>query len=455
MDLTEKILVNGMKLKGSTRTCHLCGRSGGLTKKCAGCRKTGCYFHPTCARQAGFTVKPIVEFGKSYMVGCIEHSETVHSLRARIENLVVEETYRLKTVENPDDPSMTYTDAAQLLSWSVQIMRTLGWAWRWEEWWVEKNYRWECYLPYLNEDAGETPDDYTDEEKRVFHSTEASRRADSRDCRLVDFSAALRNRNYDTPGGYDNDSLCRALKAILDKKSIVGPLKDFEKQILMEWLPRAYRSESKNLGFGENKMEIGDAEFCYFGGERCPKFELGDRPLPGKIRPGVTSEPLTTSRSAGCIHRRETSKKAATTSAQPLPGKKVPGNGPRSRPEDAPAKHVQNDTDSRSQRRKRRAQEQDETPNESIPVAATDQNGQSPKKRATHEERQAAPKGTPLVANLSQAIVQGIKGNSRDKDHSNEKQHSNGHRDLGNVCSKANMTKWMTGQVSWMICSKK
>ena len=317
---------DGTQFTGQNTPCHLCGRNEGLKIKCHACKRNGCYFHPTCARQAGFSVKATQEYGKSFRVACLEHSSTEHNLRARIENLLVEEEHRKKT---SDTTSLSYKNAAHYLSLAIQIVRALGWAWRWEEWWVKHNYRWEAYLPYLDDEPGKTPDDYTDEEKRVFESTAASRRDDSRDCRLVDFSAALRNRSYDLPDGFDSASLQRALGALLDKPSIVGPLKDSEKSFLMVWLSMAYRSKSTNLCFGENKVEIGEAAFCYYGSQRSPKFELGDRPLPGKLGLECTRNLLSPPLALRAI--AEKANEIISTGGQGE-GIRLPAGGPRALP---------------------------------------------------------------------------------------------------------------------------
>lgn len=288
--------------RGESGPCDLCGRKDGIVAKCA---TTGCNrrFHPTCARQAGFTVKDLKTFGgKAYSVLCFEHCQSENNLRAFIEELLYEEVYRMEQTKNrpldADTPPRTYKEAGQLLSLSVRVMRVLGWAWRWEDWWVQSDYFWEPYLPFMKE--GQTEEDYSDEVKRVVHSTEEVRRKEADESRLADFSVALRNRAYDTPDGCDDAALSRALRSLLDKCSIVGPLKNSEKDLLMEWLPRAYRSQTKDLGFGKDKTQIGNARFCYYK-DGSPKFELCDREIPGHDEPAckLQSEPI------GCGRKRE------------------------------------------------------------------------------------------------------------------------------------------------------
>ena len=412
VDLTKKLLSDGKKFRNPNRLCHLCGRSEGLKKKCHACKKNGCYFHPTCARQAGFTVKSTNLYGKSFTVACLQHSSTEHNLRARIENMVVEEEHRKKTSESS---SLSYADSEKYLGFAVQILRALGWAWRWEEWWIKHNYRWEAYLPYLGDEEGKTADDYTDEEKRIFDSTVASRRNDSGDCRLMDFSAALRNRSYDLPGGgCDNVSLVRALRAVLDKPSIVGPLKDSEKEFLMLWLPMAYRSESKKLCFGENKVEIGDAKFCYFGSQRSPKFELGDRPLPGKPRLEYASE-LFGSPAAAILAPRAIPERTLEILSSDGQDDVVSDN--------RLALHTQKDTVKKTSKRKRKSTETKAAESDGQPAATSDQRGGIQKKKA----RRVLTKDSPKVTSSSRAIARctSTKGDSVGEGNSNAKEQSN------------------------------
>jgi hypothetical protein len=252
------------------------------------CRVRGCksglgkngrhYFHPTCARQAGFTVEGDKE---CFSLACFIHSETKNNFRAKLEDLLdVEVSSFSKGGTSKPDLSMTYPDASLTLYHALEVMRILGWAWRWAEWWVEENFNWEPFLPQLQD--GLTEEDFTDEEKKIVHSTRESRCADARRCRLAALGAALRNRNYDTADGFDNASLAQALRAVLRTKSLVGPMTDAEVDFCVEWLSRAYRSKDKLLGFGEDKIEIGNAEWCYHKSDKSPKFELGGRPLPGE-----------------------------------------------------------------------------------------------------------------------------------------------------------------------------
>jgi len=285
VDLTNKILTKGNAFLQNARACALCGNKGGLKREC-GWEKCRLVFHATCARQAGFSVSPGMLGEKTFNVGCMAHSDPEVNLRARIEDLLDVEACRVSSDTSSEGVPLTHDDCSKMLAASIQIMQILGWAWRWEEWWETDYYRWEPFLPHLKE--GESEDDYSDEEKRIIpHNTKRRRQADSKKCQLKELAAALRNRNYDTPDGFDVVSLRRALRTLLETDTVVGPLKDFEKDFLLEWMERAYKSKSRNLGFGDDKVEIGNnsAKFCFdfTGKQKSPKFELGNRPLPGKM----------------------------------------------------------------------------------------------------------------------------------------------------------------------------
>ena len=189
-----------------------------------------------------------------------------------------------KGLANQNAP-MTFSDTSRLLNSSILVMRILGWAWRWSEWWVEHGSNWEPLL-----EAGQNEKQMTKEQLKIVESTRESRRDDARRCRLAALGAALRNRNYDVEdedsiayiGGFDHDSLDRALRAVLSTKSLVGPLEEYEIDFYAEWLGRAYRSKSRLLGFGDDKIEVGNSAFCRHEKDGSPKYELGARPLPGK-----------------------------------------------------------------------------------------------------------------------------------------------------------------------------
>jgi hypothetical protein len=45
----------------------------------------------------------------------------------------------------PDAP-MQWNHAASLMHFATDILRTIGWAWRWTDWWVAEGDNWEPYL---------------------------------------------------------------------------------------------------------------------------------------------------------------------------------------------------------------------------------------------------------------------------------------------------------------------
>ena len=212
-----------------------------------------------------------------YPVKCYSHGDNLHNLRARLEDLVEIEKKRAGKRLGKLDNIMTFAHASRLLNHAILIMRMLGWAWKWAELWVEHGSSWE---PLLEE--GQVESNMTKAQLKIIDSTAESRCDDARKCRLAAFGAALRNRNYDTEDGYDNESLERALRSILHTQSLVGPLRDVEINVLAEWLGRAYRSNSRLLGFGNDKIPVTPVEFSTLHyDDKSPKYELGNRPLPG------------------------------------------------------------------------------------------------------------------------------------------------------------------------------
>ena len=214
-------------------------------------------------------------------VKCYNHGGNDFNLRARLEDLIEIEVKRAgKGFTNQSAP-MTFSDASRLLNASILAMRILGWAWRWSEWWVEHDSNWEPLL-----EPGQNEKKMTKEQLKIVESTRESRKDDARRCRLAAFGAALRNRAYDVEddgfnGGFDYESLERALKAVLNTKSLVGPLNKIEIKFFVEWLGRAYKSRSRLLGFGDDKIEVGPGKWCHHEKDETPKFELGGRSLPG------------------------------------------------------------------------------------------------------------------------------------------------------------------------------
>ena len=124
----------------------------------------------------------------------------------------------------------------------------------------------------------------TKEQLGIVDSTRASRCRDARKCRLAAFGAALRNRAYDCGNEFNSKALERALRAILQTKSLVGPLRDFEIDFFADWLGRAYRSRSRLLHFGVDKNVVSKtSSYCRHLQDDSLKFELGSRPIPGSV----------------------------------------------------------------------------------------------------------------------------------------------------------------------------
>jgi hypothetical protein len=249
-------------------------------------------FHATCARQAGLEVenRPVDDgLGYEFYVKCFRHGSNMYNLRARLEDLIEIEKRRAgKNLEAKDTRAMSFVHAARLLNSSILVMHTLGWAWRWAEWWILYNDSWEPLL-----EPGQKEEHMSNEEKRIVESSPEIRCEDARKCRLAALSVALRNRSFDNMEQGDTVILDRALRSMLHAKSLVGPLEDWEIDFFAEWLGVAYRSKSRLLGFGEDKIEIRPSRGCVFEDiENLPKYELGSRRLPGlqELLPGQVFE---------------------------------------------------------------------------------------------------------------------------------------------------------------------
>lgn len=172
---------------------------------------------------------------------------------------------------------MKFSDASRILNAGIQVMRTLGWAWRWAEWWVDYDSSWEPFL-----EPGQNENKMTKEELKIVDSTRESRCDDARRCRLPAFGAALRNRDYDTAEGFNIVALDRALRAVMRTKSLVGPFEEVEIDFFLEWLGRAYRSKSRLLCLGAHKNQVSEnAQFCIHMADKSPKYVIGERPIPG------------------------------------------------------------------------------------------------------------------------------------------------------------------------------
>ena len=282
---------NGTSHIDGKEMCYLCGRKDKVKASCQepGCRilnlkKNGPYkFHITCARQAGLHVTDEDIKGKDtieFTLKCFHHMRSDLVLRALLEDMIEVERIRAgNDFANAKGP-MSWESASKIFNWGVRVLRSLGWAWRWVDWWVERGDNWEPLL-----EQGQNEMEMTPEELGIIKSTPESRCDDARRCRLAAFGAALRNRDYDKEDGDDQIALARALRAILHTPSLVGPLPKVEIEFFVEWLARAYRSKSQLLGFGADKipvMETFEEGSCVHYKNSQPKFSLGSRSLPGK-----------------------------------------------------------------------------------------------------------------------------------------------------------------------------
>eukprot|EP00934_Nitzschia_sp_Nitz4_P000149 Nitzschia sp. Nitz4//scaffold25_size161228//71935//80159//NITZ4_002431-RA/size161228-augustus-gene-0.113-mRNA-1//1//CDS//3329544589//149//frame0 len=284
VDCSNVAMSNGRGYIRAHTKCGLCGMSSGMKARCAdvNCRarderRQGYYFHISCARQAGYEVQHEDDVDPPFYVHCYVHGGCEYNLRAKLEDLIEVEKRRAgKTFSKAGSP-MAFADGSRILYQAISVLGILGWAWRWAEHWVEYGSSWEPLL-----EPGEKEEDMTKEQLKIVDSTPESRANDARRCRLAAFGAALRNRAYDTEGGFDNESLQRALRAILKTPSLVGPLEKFEVDFFVEWLARAYRTKSPLLGFGDDKIPVAQDGFCVHSSDKTPKYELGNRTLPGK-----------------------------------------------------------------------------------------------------------------------------------------------------------------------------
>jgi hypothetical protein len=265
--------------------CELCGQKGGLKMKCShpNCRQRGhrskpSHAHVTCARQAGFEVDTGTKGGDvSFYIKCFRHVSCEFAFRARLEDMIELEKIRIgKNLE--DSKFMSVSHASRLLNSAIVVMSYLGWAWRWAEWWVEYGSNWEPLL-----EPGQNEKKMSKEQLKIVDTTRESRCSDARRCRLAAFGAALRNRSFDEEKDGPTIMLERALRAVLNTPSLVGPLPDSEIDIFIQWLGMAYRSKSRLLGFGVDKIAVDEnAPSSLHEIDKTQKFILGSRPLPGK-----------------------------------------------------------------------------------------------------------------------------------------------------------------------------
>jgi hypothetical protein len=280
VDASAVVMTHGNGFVLENHPCILCGLNYGARVSCfvKDC-KSG-LMHVTCARAAGFEVAHSDDLG-CFFLKCFHHSENANNLRARLEDMLEVEIGRSKSKKfDKGFLPMSWEHAASLYHSAVGVLRVLGWAWRWADWWVAEGDNWEPLL-----EDGQNEADMTQEELKIIPSTPESRCKDARACRLAAFGAALRNRDYDKVEGGDDQPLERALKAVLSVPSLVGPLKKKEIDFFALWLILAYRSKSPLLGFGDDKIPVSDQEFCLHISDGSPKYDLGSRTLPGLAEP--------------------------------------------------------------------------------------------------------------------------------------------------------------------------
>ena len=166
-------MTHGRGFINEKHTCELCGSKDGMKIQCTEpcCRGWGELrkppsFHATCARQAGLEVenRPREDgYGYDFYVKCFRHGSNMFNLRARLEDLIeIEKRRSGKVLESKDTKTMSFVHASRLLNTSILVLHTLGWAWRWAEWWVLYRDSWEPLL-----EPGQMEEEMTNEEKRI------------------------------------------------------------------------------------------------------------------------------------------------------------------------------------------------------------------------------------------------------------------------------------------------
>ena len=153
VDTSQIVMGHGFGFVFENHCCILCGHNSGAKvqctfenypnqkyfEKCAGGR-----MHVTCARAAGFEVKHVdadTDNDESgFLIRCFHHSENATNLRARLEDLLEVEIDRSSCKSGPKKfdkghAPMTWDHAASLFHSAVVVLRVMGWAWRWAEWW--------------------------------------------------------------------------------------------------------------------------------------------------------------------------------------------------------------------------------------------------------------------------------------------------------------------------------
>ena len=97
------------------------------------------------------------------VVKCYRHGGNEFNFRARLEDLLEIEIKRAGRGYVNQDAPMTFPDASRLLNGAILVMRVLGWAWRWSEWWVQYGSNWEPLL-----EAGQNEAEMTKEQLKII-----------------------------------------------------------------------------------------------------------------------------------------------------------------------------------------------------------------------------------------------------------------------------------------------
>ncbi|GMH97528.1 hypothetical protein TrVE_jg7911 [Triparma verrucosa] len=323
--------------------CILCGRNDMLKVKCnqqlggGGGRGSSCQrmMHIGCAKQAGFDVSPTGRYEgeppertgvTSGNVACLQHSTGEdYGLKAKIKILMAIENNRGVRGANSSNKSAAAFHAA------CKIICSLGWAWRWADWWVSHGFgvggvaetsvasgggvvrappvsrkkpnnsvKKSGSSRSRKKGGGGKPSSPKEvEEVKIADTLERGEPEDvveglpqrvieARWCRLMAFSAALRNRDYDSdpsvlssPNPMDS-SLAVAFRAVLSCQTLCGIYDNDQIDFATLWLCRAYRSGLNSfMGIGDCKVEVDEATCKFRSDVELKKHVLGSRGLPG------------------------------------------------------------------------------------------------------------------------------------------------------------------------------
>jgi hypothetical protein len=140
VDASDIVMNHGNGFVLENHPCIVCGRKKGSRIKCSmeDCKHG--LMHVTCARAAGFEVSHSDNVKGGFYLRCFHHSQNANNLRARLEDLLEVEISRsssktgYKKFDKGFQP-MTWDHAASLLHSAVTVLRVMGWAWRWADWW--------------------------------------------------------------------------------------------------------------------------------------------------------------------------------------------------------------------------------------------------------------------------------------------------------------------------------